>query len=86
MRKLFILCMLVTLSICIFCGCSANSGKGNPAGPSTAPSESIKETTIADQTENTSSGETSKKLVVYFLCLKRQTLIICRGRKNSALW
>lgn len=66
MRKLFILCMLVTLSICIFCGCSANSGKGNPAGPSTAPSESIKETTIADQTENTSSGETSKKLVVYF--------------------
>lgn len=66
MRKLFILCMLVTLSICIFCGCSANSGKGNPAEPSTAPSESIKETTIAGQTENTSSGETSKKLVVYF--------------------
>lgn len=66
MRKLFILCMLVTLSICIFCGCSANSGKDNPAEPSTAPSESIKETTIADQTENTSSGETSKKLVVYF--------------------
>lgn len=66
MRKLFILCMLVTLSICIFCGCSANSGKGNPAEASMAPSESIKETTIADQTENTSSGETSKKLVVYF--------------------